>query len=102
MEKAATNIFVPDDLQLQSTYPSSWALLPDKRYVRAIELLHAIRRYVKQTNPCLSPEQEAFIDRFFAGQVVVENYFGWICSILCLLSHKYSWNHGNYDKSLNL
>jgi len=42
--------------------------------------------------------EKEFNRKLSSDRIIVENYFGRICGLWGILSHKYKWNEANYDK----
>lgn len=78
-------------------YPQHWAVLMDKGYQGAAEFMRAISPKKKKPNQHLSLSEEAFNRRVASDRIIVENYFGRLCSLWNLLSFKWRWSEELYD-----
>lgn len=88
--------------QLSETYPNNWGILCDKGYQGAAAFCRAIHPHKKPSGRGLSLEQEVFNDRIKSDRVIVENYFGRMCSLWAITSTKYRWNHDLYSTIMKL
>ena len=78
-------------------YPKMWAVLVDKGYQGAMSLLRAIHPKKKPAGGELSREDVERNVRVSSDRVIVENYFGRVCSLWKISRSTYRWSHNSYD-----
>ncbi|ETP53160.1 hypothetical protein F442_01919 [Phytophthora nicotianae P10297] len=86
-----------DEGPLTTEHPDSWAVLADKGYQGLAADFRAITPFKKQPLRELTLEQMETNDRIAHDRVLVENYFGRLCTLWAMCSDKYRWDEGNYD-----
>lgn len=74
-----------------------WAILADKGYQGAAEVLRVVHPIRVPLRGQLTPSQVEFNRKVCSDRIVVENFFGRMSSLWTVLSHKYRWNEGLYD-----
>ncbi|KAJ8577028.1 hypothetical protein ON010_g2179 [Phytophthora cinnamomi] len=95
--KPATDDSMADDGPLRETYPDSWMILADKGYQGlASEMRVLIPKRSRPAVP-LTVEEEAVNHDISSDRVVVENYFGRLCTLWSLCSDKYRWQEVKYE-----
>lgn len=87
---------------LSEEYPDSWAVLVDKGYQGSMEFLRTVHPKKKPQNGILSMEDEAYNKKVSSDRIIVENYFGRLCSLWAIAATKYRWAESNYDKLFRL
>ena len=87
-----------DNGMLIDRFPNLWAVLADKGYQGLAEFLRAILPIKKPRMGTLSLANEAFNRKVSSARIIVENYFGRLCSLWSLLSSKWRWSHSLYDE----
>jgi len=75
-----------------------WRILADKGYQGAAEHVRVIHPKKKPANGELTIVEKEFNRKLSSDRIIVENYFGRMCGLWGILSHKYKWNEANYDK----
>ncbi|KAL4130024.1 hypothetical protein PRIC2_006030 [Phytophthora ramorum] len=78
-------------------YPSSWMILADKGYLGLTETHRVVhpKRYLP-TAP-LTLKEETTNRNITSDRIVVENYFGRLCTLWALCSDKYRWKEERYE-----
>lgn len=97
LEKVAEDQDITDDEDDDGPVPTHWAIIADKGYQGAHEMLRCITPYKKPANGVLSAAQERFNKDLSSDRIIVENYFGRLQSLWGIMSIKYRWNEGFYD-----
>ena len=82
---------IRDTYKLSEKYPNLWAVIVDKGCYGAAELVRAIHPIKKPANQLLSLEQAAENRNICGDRIVVENFFGRMCSLWAIMSTKYRW-----------
>lgn len=83
-------------------YPSSWAILADKGYQGLQSALRTIHPKKKPRGGELTVEDFERNSRVSSDRVIVENYFGRVCSLWRTMSSTFSWNESRYDQLVRL
>lgn len=83
-------------------FPGSWGILCDKGYQGANEFLRAVTPHKKPVHGGLSIAEVHHNDLLSSDRVIVENYFGRLCSLWTILSNKYKRDHNKYDAFFRL
>ena len=74
----------------------------DKGYQGAAEWVRAIHPKKKKPHRMLSLDDTRFNQSVSWDHIIIENYFGRMCSLWAVLSHRYRWNEEMYDKIFKL
>lgn len=89
------------DLQLDGSpfdqSENEWGILADKGYQGSAQLLRVIHPKKKPPRGSLSDSDKEFNRNVSSDRIIVENFFGRMCSLWGLMSHKYRWNEDRYD-----
>ncbi|DAZ99638.1 TPA: hypothetical protein N0F65_001875 [Lagenidium giganteum] len=88
---------VADYRELALEYPDQHIMLVDKRYVGAPNHMRCIHPK-KGSAATLSREDVALNQRISSDRVIVENYFGRVCSLWKVLAATYKWQEDRYDQ----
>lgn len=83
-------------------FPGSWGILCDKGYQGANEFLRTISPHKKPIHGALSIAEAHHNDLLSSDRVIVENFFGRLCSLWTILSNKYKRDHDKYDSFFRL
>jgi hypothetical protein len=83
-------------------YPNEWAVLVDKGYQGLCSHFRAISPNKKRHGEILSIRQMHENDDIAHDRVIVENYFGRLCSLWAVCSDKYRWAEDKYDMFFRL
>jgi hypothetical protein len=86
-----------DDDPLRDEYPGSWAILADKGYQGLADSNRAIIPKRRRPSTPLTPQEEDDNGDIASDRVVVENYFGRLCTLWSLCSDKFRWQEKNYE-----
>jgi hypothetical protein len=78
-------------------YPNMWGVLVDKGYQGAMSILRAIHPKKKPKGGELTREDVERNVRVSSDRVIVENYFGRVCSLWKISRSTYRWSHNSYD-----
>lgn len=78
-------------------YPRKWALLSDQIFQGILEVLHSIHPCKKPIRDVIYLSDEADNRKESSDRIVVENYFGRLCSLWILLSRKWRLSEGIFD-----
>lgn len=89
-----------DSGKLSDKYPNLWTVLLDKGYYGAAQETRAIYPTKKPVNRMLAIELVAENQEICSDRIVVENYFGRMCSLWAVMSTKYKWKEEYYDHFL--
>lgn len=74
-----------------------WAVLMDKSYKGASEMLRVIIYKNKPINGSLSREDRRFNVKVSADQILVENYFERLGQLCSIISSRFKWNESIID-----
>lgn len=77
--------------------PAEWALLADKEYQGLAQQLRAIHPKKAAPRRRLTSDEERENDLISSDRVIVENYFGRLCSLWRICADKYRWSHDLYN-----
>ena len=88
---------VPDDGPMQDVHDSEWAVLVDKGYQGLPAVIRAIHPRRKPSGHRLSSADEETNRKISSDRIIVENFFGRLCSLWGICSDKYRWMEANYD-----
>ena len=83
-------------------YPNHWAILFDKGYQGSLEMVRAVYPSRKPPMRSLSLEQKAKNKRISHDRIIVENFFGRVCTFWNVLASKYRWKESLYDAIFKL
>lgn len=87
---------------LSDEHSSSWAVLMDKGYQGSADFCRAIIPKKKPINGVLAIEDMRTNSKISSDRVIVENYFGRMCSLWMVMGSKYRWNEHKYDSFLRV
>jgi hypothetical protein len=79
------------------TYPGYWAMLVDKGYQGLQDSIRTIQPTRQPRGGEYTPEQLVRNERVSSDRVLVENYFGRMCSLWNVMHKTYVWNEDRYD-----
>lgn len=97
MRKTEEDNDIADMGDLGEEYDGMWALIMDKGYQGAVEILRAILPRKKPCNGTLSGQDERGNERMPSYRIIVENVFWRQCTLWGLIGSKYRWAEKNYD-----
>lgn len=97
LEKVDEDKEMTDRGQESKYNPTHWAILSEKSYQGAHEMLRCITSYKKPANGKLSQDRERFKRKLESDRIIVENYFGRMHSLWNITTARYKWNEGFYD-----
>jgi hypothetical protein len=95
--KPATDDNMPDDGPLKEEYPESWIILADKGYQGLAGEMRVVIPTRRRPSTPLTVDQEAINHDISSDRVVVENFFGRLCTLWSLCSDKYRWQEVRYE-----
>jgi len=87
---------------LHEAYPNHWAVLLDKGYQGTQDVIRGIHPIRKKPNARLSQADVTFNRNVSSDRIIVENYFGRLCSLWEICSRKYRWSEALYDPIFKL
>jgi hypothetical protein len=82
---------------LQDTHGDKWAILVDKGYQGVQDYIRGIHPIKKQPNRRLSRSDEESNKTISSDRIIVENYFGRLCTLWGICSNKFRWSRDLYD-----
>ena len=97
LKKKESESTILDVGQLIDIYPTTWAVLADKGYQGIREFMRGIHPLKKPINGVLSVVDVAFNRQVSSDRIIVENYFGRMCTLCTVLSSKWRWAENLYD-----
>ena len=83
-------------------YANAWAILGHKDYQGAAEFLRLIHPSKKLPRGMLGMEDESFNREVSSDRIMVENWFGRMCTLFPVTSSKFRWAEKNYDTLFRL
>lgn len=86
-----------DNGEGSDNYQNMWALLTDKGYQGATRIMRAIQPKKKPIGAELSRDEVQRNVRVSSDRVLVENYFGRVCSLWKISRSTFVWGHESYD-----
>ena len=86
-----------DEYAMAEKYPNHWAILADKGYQSASEILRAVTPRKKPARGVLGREDEWFNKKLSSDRILVENYFGRMGQLWSVLSRKFVWSEKLFD-----
>ena len=102
LRKSSNEGTISDVGFLSGTFPNQWAVLVDKGYQGASELVCAIDPKKKPARAMLDAEDVRYNRKISSDRVIVANYFGRACGLWNVLSSKYRWAETSYDAIFKL
>ena len=78
-------------------FPNEWVIFADKGYQGAAHHVRVIHPKKKPANGTLSTSDVQFNVRVSSDRIIVEIFFGRMCDLWGVMSHKYRWNEASYD-----
>ncbi|KAG6595899.1 succinyl-CoA:3-ketoacid coenzyme A transferase [Phytophthora cinnamomi] len=88
---------IEDEGRLISQHPISWAVLADKGYQGLACDFRAVTPYKRAPSQTLTLEQVATNGRIAHDRILVDNYFGRLCTLWYICADKYRWDEDKYD-----
>lgn len=88
--------------ELSDEFPHNWAILTDKGYQGAMELKRVVHPKKKPVNGELSRSDVQRNTKVSSYRILVESYFGRLCSLWQVISCKWKWWERNYDNYFKL
>lgn len=95
--KSAEEENIDDFGEDSAAYPRQWAILVDKGYQGAQAICRTIQPKKKPTNGQLSNDDIQRNKRVSSDRVLVDNYFGRLCTLWKIMVHTYKWDEDKYD-----
>jgi hypothetical protein len=86
-----------DEDPLRDEYPESWAILADKGYQGLASEMRVIYPVRRRPSTPLTLAEESLNHDISSDRVVVENYFGRLCTLWAVCADKYRWQEGSYE-----
>lgn len=80
-----------------SDYPGYWAVLVDKGYQGLQTKLRTIQPKRQPRGGSLTVEEINRNGRVSSDRVIVENFFGRMCSLWSIMRNTYTWNEDRFD-----
>jgi hypothetical protein len=102
LRKADDERDLTDDGPMADEYPDSWCVLADKGYQGLASDFRAITPHKKRPLHPLSLVESETNDRIAHDRVIVENFFGRMCTLWSICSDKYRWDERKYDTFFRL
>lgn len=96
-EKADEDKDMTDDENEEGNSHTHWAVLADKGYQGAHEMMRFIVPHKKPPRGTLSPSQDRFNKKLSSDRIIVENFFGRLQSLWDIMAVKYRWSEKLYD-----
>lgn len=98
-KKQLDEINLSDEGELNETHPSSWAILCDKGYTGLSAVFRTVTPDKKPANGWLTVEQNMRNQKIASDRILVENYFGRLCTFT-LFGAKWRWDEHKYSTFL--
>lgn len=95
-KKMTDEMVINDNEVLKEQYPNSWCILADKGYQGMAELVRCITPQKKPKGRALSLAEQGRNRDIAADRIIVENYFGRLCSLWGLMHKRFCWNFDKY------
>lgn len=86
-----------EDSADEGTTQTHWAILADKGYQGAHEMMRCITPYKKPRQGDLTVHQERYNKKLSSDRIIVENFFGRMQSLWGIMGTKYRWSESLYD-----
>lgn len=102
LRKKVGDADIPDHGLHADEHPEMWAVMADKGYQGILDICRGVTPIKKRPNGHLSLSDIAFNRKLSSDRIIVENYFGRLCSLWALLSQKWRWNESMYDDYFKL
>lgn len=96
LEKRVDETAINDDGELSNSYPDTWAILVDKGYTGLANTVRAIIPDKKPANGYLTTAQRTRNHNISSDRVIVENFFGRLCTFN-LFGSKWRWDEEKYN-----
>lgn len=96
-EKVNEDKEMDDESAAEGQAHTHWAVLADKGYQGAHEMMRCITPHKKTPNSYLSVSEERFNEKLSSDRIIVENFFGRMQSLWSIMAAKYKWSEKNYD-----
>ncbi|ETV97367.1 hypothetical protein H310_09702 [Aphanomyces invadans] len=97
LRKSAPELDTVDHDEGSDEYPDSWSVLVDMGYQGLRSEVRAIHPTRRPQGGLLSARELERNGRVSSDQVLVENYFGRICSLWKIMRETYKWNENRFD-----
>ncbi|KAE8966539.1 hypothetical protein PR001_g28375 [Phytophthora rubi] len=81
----------------RDTYPSSWIILADKGYQGLNDTMRVLDPKHRRPTVPLTLEEDNTNREISSDRIIVENYFGRLCTLWALASDKYRWKENKYE-----
>ena len=94
LEKKTLDQRVEDKGELKTKYPKHWAMMMDKGYQGAVELIRAIIPN-KGKNP--SNDDELRNKKIARNRIICENFYGRMKKMFKIMELKYKWDENTYS-----
>ena len=91
-----------DSGPLHEIYPEKRAALADKSYQGAADRVRVIHPKRKPKNGFLTLDEERENKLVSSDRIIVENWFGRLCTLWTLFANKWRWSEDLYDGFFNL
>ncbi|KAH9100026.1 hypothetical protein Ae201684P_019031 [Aphanomyces euteiches] len=86
-----------DEGPLKEYFPNQWIVLVDKGYQGLSDVIRALHPKKKPPNASLSRQEHEINTYISSDRVIVENFFGRLCTLWAMCSDKFRWNEELYD-----
>jgi len=86
-----------EDGPLLECFPGSWIILADKGYQGLSDSFRVVHPKRRCPTMPLTVEEEATNRNISSDRIIVENYFGRLCTLWALCSDKYRWQEAKYE-----
>ncbi len=96
-KKSEDKILMIDAGQHADQHPHHWAILADKGYQGILEIARGIVPKKKPPRGALTLSEEGFNRSVASDRIIVENFFGRLCTLWIVVSNKWRWAEGIYD-----
>ena len=102
LRKRGSELDVLDTSRGSDKYPNLWAVLLDKGYYGAFEIVRAIYPTKKPPNHMLSNALLSENHEISSDRIIVENYFGRLFSLCSVIVTKYIWKEEYYNQFMRI
>ena len=94
LEKKGLDNNVVDNGELKTKYPKHWALMADKGYQGAVELIRAI---LPNKGKTLSREDQTRNKKIAKNRIICENFYGRMKKLFKIMEVKFKWDENMYS-----
>jgi hypothetical protein len=102
LQKTEAEKLPEDHWKLHDKFRDYWGVLVDKGYQGLADECRAIHPKKRPPRGFLDRDDEEFNRKQRSDRVLVENYFGRMCSLWMITSRQYRWTESRYDMVMTI